>query len=497
MTSSTGEVESGLGLKTGKGRVALVATVAATAMASLDATVVNVALPHIGAEFHSSVSSLQWVLTGYLLALSSLILLGGALGDRFGRRRILVIGTVWFAGASLLCGVSQGIVMLVVARVLEGVGGALVSPGSLAIIQATYRESDRAAAVGAWSGLGGIAGAVGPFVGGALVGGPGWRWAFLINVPIALVAVVAAYAAVPETRDTDSSEGLDWQGGLIVSAALAAVTWALTEVGVRGWRDPTVLVTLSVGVVLGAGFVRHVLRVRYPLVPPALFRNRTFSVVNLETALLYAGIGVTFFLVIYELQVVAGWSPLKAGTSLLPVTVLMLLLSEWSGALGQRIGPRTQLTLGPLLTGAGLLLLARLGPHTSYLVDVLPGAFVFGLGLVVFGPPLTATVMAAADPDHVSVASGVNYAVARVAGLITLAVIPSVSGLARASNAHQITHAFRIGMVIAAILALLGTPVAVIGLAPRLPRFRTARRFHCAIDGPPMQPDPARCPMPP
>ncbi len=496
MTPSTAEAESGLGLKTGMGRVALVATVAATAMASLDATVVNVALPHIGQDFHASITSLQWVLTGYLLALSSFILLGGALGDRFGRRKILVIGTVWFAGASLLCGVSQGIVMLVVARVLEGIGGALVSPGSLALIQASYRESDRAAAVGAWSGLGGIAGAAGPFVGGALVGGPGWRWAFLINVPIAVVAVIAAYVAVPESRETDSSEGLDWRGGLIVSGALAAVTWALTEAGVRGWTDPAVLVTLSVGVILGAGFVWHLLRTRYPLVPPALFRNRTFTVVNLETTLLYAGIGVTFFLVTFELQVVSGWSPLKAGTALLPVTVLMLLLSEWSGALSQRIGPRLQLTVGPLFTGAGLLLLARLGPHTSYILDVLPGAFVFGLGLVIFGPPLTATVMAAADPDHVSVASGVNYAVARVAGLITVAVIPAVSGLARATEPQQITHAFRIGMVIAAILALAGTPIAVIGLAPQIPRFRTARRFHCAIDGPPMQPDPARCPMP-
>jgi MFS family permease len=206
---------------------------------------------------------------------------------------------------------------------------------------------------------------------------------------------------------------------------------------------------------------------------------------------------VTFFLVTFELQVVSGWSPLKAGSSLLPVTALTLLLSERSGALGQRIGPRVQLTVGALLTGAGLLLLARAGPHTSYLSDVVPGMFVLGLGLVTFGPPLTATVMAAADPDHVSVASGVNYAVARVAGLIALAVIPAVSGLARASEPHQITHAFRIGMVTAAVLAFSGALVAVTGLAPRLPRSRTARRFHCAIDGPPVQPDPARCPVRP
>lgn len=495
MTLTTGEAESGLGLKTGRGRVALVATVAASAMASLDATVVNVALPHIGREFHASVTSLQWVLTGYLLALSSLVLVGGALGDRFGRRRLLVIGTIWFAGASLLCGVSQSIVMLVIARVLEGIGAALLSPGSLAILQASFRESDRAAAVGAWSGLGGIAGAVGPFVGGALVGGPGWRWAFLINVPIAGLAVGAAYLAVPESGDTSRSSGLDWPGGLIISAALASGTWALTEAGARGWTDAAVLVTLSAALTCGAGFVWHVLRARRPLVPPALFRNRTFTAINLETTLLYAGIGVTFFLVTFELQVVSGWSPLKAGSSLLPVTVLTLLLSERSGALGQRIGPRWQLTVGPLLTGAGLLLLARVGPHPSYVFDVVPGMVVLGLGLVTFGPPLTATVMSAADPDHVSVASGVNYAVARVAGLIALAVIPVASGLARATGSDQTTHAFRIGMVIAAVLVLAGAPIATVGLGPRVTGRRTARRFNCAIDGPPIQPDPDRCPM--
>jgi len=211
-SATTGAIADGLVLHSAKGRVALVATVAASGMAMLDATVVNVALPHIGDDFHASVSSLQWVLTGYLLALASLILLGGALGDRFGRRRVFVIGTVWFAAASLLCGAAPNIKVLVVARVMQGIGAALLTPGSLAILQVSFRERDRAAAVGAWSGLGGVAGAIGPFLGGWLVDGPGWRWAFLINLPVAAVVVACTHAAVPETRDPHAARGLDLVG---------------------------------------------------------------------------------------------------------------------------------------------------------------------------------------------------------------------------------------------------------------------------------------------
>src|ERR1700730_3186797 len=241
MTLAPAETAGGLALRSGKGRVALVATVAASAMASLDATVVNVALPHIGKDFHASVSALQWVLTGYLLALASLILLGGALGDRFGRRKVFIIGTVWFAAASLLCGAAMNIEVLVDARIIQGGGAALLTPGSLAILQASFRESDRAAAVGAWSGLGGVAGAIGPFVGGGLVDGPGWRWAFLIKVPVAALAIACARAAVPETRDPHASRGLDLGGAALAVTGLAAGTWALTEAGPRGWTDSAVL----------------------------------------------------------------------------------------------------------------------------------------------------------------------------------------------------------------------------------------------------------------
>ncbi|MEP7111736.1 MAG: DHA2 family efflux MFS transporter permease subunit [Ilumatobacteraceae bacterium] len=465
------------------------ATVAASAMASLDATVVNVALPHIGEEFDATISALQWVLTGYLVALASLILLGGALGDRFGRRKVFVIGTVWFAVASLLCGAAPNIEVLVAARVLQGVGGALLTPGSLAILQASFRESDRAAAVGAWSGLGGVAGAIGPFVGGGLVDGPGWRWAFLINIPVAAIAVLCAHKAIPETRDPHASHSLDYLGAALAVVGLAVSTWALTEAGPRGWTDPGVLVAAAIAIAAIVAFVRRMQHAGDPLVPPALFRNRTFSVVNLQTVLLYSALGVSFFLVSYELQVATGWSALQAGVALLPATGLMLLLSASSGALAQRIGPRLQLTVGPLIAAAGLVLLARIGENASWVTDVLPGAVVFGLGLVAFVAPLTATVMAAADPDHVSVASGVNNAIARAASLGALAVIPVVSGLSAASDPQEITHAFRLGLVITASVAAASAPLAFIGLGAHTRAPRTARRVQCALDGAPLQPD--------
>ena len=496
MSVATAEGTSeGLALHSAKGRIALTATVAASAMASLDATIVNVALPHIGKDFHASVSSLQWVLTGYLLALASLILLGGALGDRLGRRKVFMTGTLWFAVASVGCGLAPNIEILVAARILQGVGGALLTPGSLAILQSTFQQDDRAAAVGAWSGLGGVAGAIGPLVGGALVDGPGWRWAFLLNVPVAAISLGCAQRAVPETRDPDARARLDFRGVALAVVGLAALTWSLTAAGPRGWSDGAVVGAGLVGVAALVAFVMWMLRAADPLVPPALFRNRTFTVVNLATVVLYAAIGVSFFLVAYELQVAAGWSALRAGVALLPATLLMLVLSARSGALAQRVGPRLQLTVGPLLVGAGLLLLARIGPHTSWVADVLPGAMVFGMGLVTLVAPLTATVMAAADPNHVSVASGVNNAIARAASLAALATIPAVSALSTAHGAAAVTHSFRVAMVIAAVVAAVAAPLAFFGLERRATAPPTARRLHCTLDGPPLQADPERCPL--
>ena len=495
LSADPGEAAEGLVLRSSTGRVALVATVAASSMVSLDATVVNVALPHIAADLDTGVSALQWVLTGYLLALASLILLGGALGDRLGRRRVFLVGTAWFAAASLLCGLAPTIEVLIAARVLQGIGGALLTPGSLAILQSSFRTSDRAAAVGAWSGLGGVAGAVGPFVGGALVDGPGWRWAFLLNVPVAALVVASARTSVPETRDPHQAGRLDLAGAALAVVGLASATWVLTEAGARGWADVSVVVAAVVAVTAIVTFVWHVRGALNPLVPPALFRDRTFTVVNLGTVFLYAAIGLTFFLVAYELQVAAGWTALGAGVAMLPTTVLMLALSSRSAALAQRIGPKLQLAVGPLLTAGGLLLLTRIGSHPSWIADVLPGSFVLGVGLVTFVAPLTATVMAAADPDHVNVASGVNNAIARAASLAGLAIVPVVSGLSVASGAAEVTHAYRVALVIAAATAAVAGPLMLLGLSTSVRSQRTPRRVHCAVDGPPLQPDPDRCPM--
>lgn len=495
MLTASDDVVDQLVLRSHRGRIALAATVGASAMASLDATVVNVALPQIGGDLEADVTALQWVLTGYLLGLASFILLAGALGDRLGRRRVFLIGTTWFAVASLVCGVAPSIEVLIATRIVQGIGGALLTPGSMAILQASFRESDRAVAVGAWSALGGVAGAVGPFVGGFLVDGPGWRWAFLLNVPLSVVVIVCARTAVPESRDQHATGRLDLRGVGLSVVALAAGTWALTEAGMRGWGDAGVLAALVVAVVAMATFVAHVRRDPDPLVPPALFRNRTFSVANVGTLLLYTGIGLTFFLVAYELQVAAGWSALEAGLALLPTTVLMLLLSARSGALAQRIGPRLQLTVGPIVTGAGMLLLTRVDADAAWATDVLPGSVVLGLGLVTYVAPLTATVMAATDPDHVSTGSGVNNAVARSASLAGLAVIPVLAGLPGAVGSDEVTDAVSTALVIAAGLAI-GAGVAMsVGLARRVHAMRTVRRVHCAVEGPPIEPDPQRCPF--
>ena len=446
-----------------QGRVALVATVAASAMASLDATVVNVALPHIGEDLDAGVSALQWVLTGYLLALASLILLGGALGDRFGRRKVFIIGTVWFAVASLLCGAAPNIEVLVAARVLQGVGGALLTPGSLAILQASFRESDRAAAVGAWSGLGGVAGAIGPFVGGWLVDGPGWRWAFLINLPVAAIAS-SARAGDPETRDPHAGRRLDLVGAALAVVSLATSTWALTEAGPRGWTDPAVLAARRC-----RGRRHRGVRVAHAPCPRSARAARAVPEPHVHGHEPAPRVAVR-----------------RARRDVLPRRLRAPGRRRLVGAPGGRraaAGDRAdaavlgrvgcarpadraapQLTVGPLLAAAGLLLLARVGPDASWVHDVLPGAVVFGLGLVTFVAPLTATVMGAADPDHVSVASGVNNAIARTASLTALAVIPVVSGLAAATNAAEVTHSVRLALVIAAAVAAAASPLAFVGL---------------------------------
>lgn len=481
-----------------RGRIALAAAVLASATASLDATIATVALPHIADDFDVGVGGLQWVITGYLLTLASCILLGGALGDRFGRRRVFRVGAVWFALASLACAIAPGLPALVAARMLQGVGGAMLAPSSLALTQSAFVAEDRASAVGSWSGLGGLAAAVGPLVGGLLVDGPGWRWAFLLNLPVLAAAGLASRALPADSDQVEdpvaSNPRFDVLGAGLAVLALGSTTWALSEAADRGWTDPAILGAVGLGTALGVAFVVRERRVPAPLVPGVVFASPTFRVLTVATFVLYAALGVEFFLIVYQLQVTAGWTSLAAGSALLPATVLMLVGSAWSGDLAARIGPRPQLIGGPLLLAVAVLLLSRLDASADWATDVLPGAVVFGLGLVVFVAPLTATVMASVDEAHVSTASGVNNAVARTGGLFAVALVPTVSGLTTAEGPAAVTDAFQLAMWLTAGLAVLGALVCAVGLPRRATTRPSARRFHCAVDAAPLQPDPRHCP---
>jgi EmrB/QacA subfamily drug resistance transporter len=463
-------------------------------MAFLDATVVNVALPTLGTELDASVADLQWILNGYTLTLASLILLGGSLGDRFGRRRVFLIGVVWFAAASLLCGLAPNARAMVAARALQGVGGALLTPGSLAILQATFAPGDRARAVGAWSGLSGIAAAIGPLVGGWLVGVGSWRLIFLMNVPLAIAVVAVVLRHVPETRDPTSVGGIDVAGSVLTVVGLAAVTWALIEAGERG-ASGAVLAAGAAGLAALAGFVAVERRGRHPMLPLAMFRSRQFTAANLVTFVVYASFGVTFFLLVVNLQQVLHFSPMQAGLAMLPITAIMLALSARAGLLADRIGPRLPMTAGPLGMAAGLALLSRVQEGATYLGTVLPGVVMFGLGLALTVAPLTATVLAAVAARHAGVASGVNNAISRGAGLVAIAVIPGIAGLT--GDAYQDPSAFasgfRTAMRISAALAAAGGGVAwwlirneVSGRADPCPAAKLDRRHFCAVDGAPL-----------
>jgi len=472
-----------------RGRWVLAAAVLGSGMALLDATVVNIALPRLGADLHASFAALQWTVNGYTLSLAALILLGGSLGDRYGRRRVFVVGAVWFATASLLCGVAPGVGYLVAARVLQGVGGALLTPGSLSLISASFRPEDRGRAVGAWSGLGGLAAAVGPFLGGVLVEAS-WRWVFLLNLPLSVVVVAIAARHVPESRDPQADPRLDVVGALLGAAGLGGTTYALVAGGDSGLS--AVVVTTAVAGLAGlVAFVLWERRSAHPMLPVDVFASRQFTAANLVTFAVYAALGGVFFLLVVDLQVVAGFSPLAAGTSLLPITLCMLLLSSRSGALAQRIGPRLPMSAGPLLCAAGALLMLRIGPSASYVADVLPAVVVFGLGLALTVAPLTATALGAVSDRHAGVASGINNAVARAAGLLAVAVLPLAAGLSGDDyrDAVAFGRGFDIAVLVSAGLLVAGSLTAALTIrgggagAER----RCERRSHCAVDGPPVE----------
>ncbi|MBF6223617.1 MFS transporter [Nocardia abscessus] len=470
-------------LQSGTGRWILLATILGSSVASLDATVVNIALPRIGESLETDVAGLQWTLNGYTLTLASFILLGGSLGDKLGRRRVFVSGTIAFAVASVLCGAAMSIEMLVAARILQGVAGAMLTPGSLALISSSIDQRDQGAAIGLWSGFGGVAGALGPFLGGWLIDFAGWRSIFFLNVPLAVVVVLVALRHVPESRDPNAATRLDVPGALVVALALGALTLGLID---------TMPLLIVAGVALLGAFVLIELRSDHPLVPPALFGSRVFTAANLVTFAVYAALGGVFFLLVLELQLVAGYSPLMSGVATVPITLIMLLLSAPAGRWAQAHGPRIPMTAGPLLAAAGLVLLLRIGPETTYLTDVLPGVLVFGLGLAVLVAPLTGAVLGAVPASEAGIASGVNNAVARTAQLLAVAALPGLAGISGAlGDPSAFDDGFATAMWLCVGLLVLGAVLAAVLLRPeRHPATldNVDCMPQCAVAGPALAP---------
>lgn len=473
-----------------EGRVVIAATVLGSAVAMLTATVVNVALPSIGRELGAASSQQQWLINAYLLTLASLILIGGSLGDRYGRVRVYRIGVVWFAAASLLCAVAPTIEVLIVARLLQGIGGALLTPGSLSIIEATLDEDDRDRGVGMWSGLIGIAGAVGPLVGGILLE-LSWRWVFVINIPIAL-AVLALLPRVPESSEPGAlNSRLDLGGAGLAALALGGISYVLIQ-GPEGGFEAVDVVVLAGSLVAIAALILYERRQDHPMVPIELFASRPFTAANTITLLVYGGMGIVFFLLSIQLQVTAGWSPLLAGTALIPATVLMLLFSAKAGDLSHRIGPAIPLTIGSLLIASGMLLLTRIGPGASFTGDVLPGVAVFGFGLVATVAPVTATALGSVPEIRAGAASGTNNAVARTGQLMAVAAVPALVGLTGdgLSDPIQLDTGFPKAMLVAAGLVAGGAVVAGLLLRATDPGTKGRQRddtpthhVSCPVDG--------------
>jgi EmrB/QacA subfamily drug resistance transporter len=463
--TSTAAPDELLTLDESRGKWVLFAAVLGSGVALIDGTVVNIALPTLGKAMHADFGALQWTVNGYTLTLAAFILVGGSFGDRFGRRKVFVIGIAWFGLASLLCGLAQNITELVLARMLQGIGGALLTPGSLALISASFKQADRGRAIGAWSGLGGIAAAVGPLLGGVLVP-VSWRLVFLINLPLCALVIAVSMRHVPESRDVEMDPRIDYAGVALGALGLAGLTYALVDAGSHGF-SAAVAVTGAIGLAGLGAFIAAERRSQHPMVPLDIFSSRQFTAANLVTFVVYAALGGLFFLLVVDLQVVGGYGPLAAGLSLLPITILMLLLSSRTGALAQKTGPRWWMTGGPILAAAGSLLLMRAGRHADYLTDVFPGVALFGLGLSATVAPLTSAVLSAASNRHAGIASGVNNAVARAASLLAVAVIPLVAGISGNdyTNATAFNHGFRIATVCCAILLALGGVIAAFGIS--------------------------------
>ena len=466
-------------------RLTLVATILGSTVVFLDGTVVNVALPAVADDLDAGLAGQQWMVEAYMLTMVSLLLVGGSLGDQFGRRRVFVIGLIAFGATSVLCAIAPSDEFLVAARALQGIAGALLVPGSLAIVAATFEGAARGKAVGTWTAWTGIATVIGPAGGGALIDAISWRAIFWVNIPLIAFTVALTLHAVRESRDPEAFRGIDWVGIGLSAVGLAGPVFALIEQPAHGWGDPLVWVPLVAGVVCFALFILHETRARHPMLDLALFRIRNFAVANLTTLTAYAGlIGGLFFVGLY-LQQVSGYSALEAGLATTPISILLFVLSPRFGRIASGVGPRAPMCAGPIVGGIGLLMLLRVDADAAYVTDVLPAIVVFGLGLAATVAPLTATVLDSVEERHVGIASGINNGVSRVAGLLAIAVLGAVisaqfdasagaeiaAGPLTASAPDASTSAFHLGIAIAGALMVLGGIVS--GLWIENPERRT------------------------
>ena len=449
-------------------RLALLAAIMGSFVAALDATAVNVALPAIERELGGGLATQQWVSNGYLLALGSLILIGGALGDVLGERRVFSIGVAGFGAASLGCALATSTEVLIVGRVVQGIYGALLTPSALAVIVAAFPANERGAAIGSWTAWSGVAFVIGPLAGGVLVDAGSWRWIFAINVPFVLLTLVLVRAAV-QAREVEPARGrIDWLGGALCALGLAGPVWGLIRQPDLGWGDVQVAGPIAGGLVLLALFVAWERRAPRPMLPLGLFGRRNFAAGNLETLAMYGGLAIMSFFLVLFLQQVGGYSAVESGLAMTPVTLVMFALSKRAGALADRFGPRAFMGGGPLLAAIGLLGFQRVGADADYVSDVLPAVLVFALGLAATVAPLTATVLADADASNAGIASGVNNAIARIAGLLGVASLGVVA-------AQGVTvDGFHRVMLLAALLVGLGGVLGLAGI--RNPR----REVHCA-----------------